>query len=276
MTTEAWLIVCSAAALAVLVIVTARSTRTEIEKLKDGHAELREGLVKLRRLCRPVVDRGRNGVSEGAMRKAEDSEEKPTHAVQRPKVVSSYVQRRQTQIYYRYVYRLVRGVAPRIDSIMDVGSGKTSCLEQFDWIPIRKTIDIAHPYTSEFVGGIKADFLEYQVDERYDLVLCLQVLEHIPQVEEFTQKLFDVSRSVLISVPYKWPKGSTKGHIHDPVDEAKLRAWTRRKPDYQIIVTEPFGASRLFAYYHRPYEVFSRRDAQKSMEDALVQMSLPS
>ena len=94
--------------------------------------------------------------------------------------------------------------------------------------------------------------------KRYDLAICLQVLEHVPQVEAFARKLFDISSSVLISVPYKWPKGNVKGHIHDPVDEAKLRSWTQRKPDYQIIVTEPFGASRLFAYYHRSDEVFSR------------------
>ena len=273
MTTEAWLIVCSAAALAVLVIVTARSIRAEIGKLKDDRAELREGLVNLKSLCRPTVDRSASGGSEAALQKTEGSEKQSMRAVEGPRITSSYVQRRQTQVYYRYVSRLVRGVAPQIDSILDVGSGKTSCLEKFDWIPIRKTIDLAHPYTSEFVEGIKADFLEHEVDERYDLALCLQVLEHVPQVEKFTQKLFDVSRSVLISVPYKWPKGSVKGHIHDPVDEAKLRAWTRRKPDYQIIVPEPFGASRLFAYYHRSDEVFSRRDAQKSMEDALVQMS---
>lgn len=273
-TTEAWLIVGIGAALAVLVIATARSVRAEIAKLGSGHAELREGLVSLKKSCKPVADRGRIGGSEDAMRKSDGPEKKFVHAVERPRVVSNYVQRRRTQIYYRYVSRLVRGVAPQIHSILDVGSGKTSCLEQFDWIPIRKTIDIAHPYTSESVEGVKADFLEYQVDERYDLALCLQVLEHVPQVEVFTRKLFDVSRSVLISVPYKWPKGSIKGHIHDPVDEAKLHTWTKRKPDYQIIVTEPFGASRLFAYYHRPDEVFSRSDAQRSMEDALVEVSV--
>ena len=276
MTIEAWLIVGTGAAIAVLVIATARGIRAEIDKVKDGHAELREGLVNLKNFCMCTVDRSASGVSEAAMRKRGGVEKKPLHAVEGSRIVSSYVQRRQTQIYYRYVSRLVRGVAPRIESILDVGSGKTSCLEKFDWIPIRKTIDIAHPYTSESVEGIKADFLEHEVDERYDLALCLQVLEHIPQVEEFTQKLFDVSRSVLITVPYKWPKGSIKGHIHDPVDEAKLRAWTRRKPDYQIIVPEPFGASRLFAYYHRSDEAFSRSDAQKSMEDALVEMSLTS
>ena len=152
--------------------------------------------------------------------------------------------------------------------------GKTSCLEQFDWIPTRRTVHIRYPYTSESVEGVKADFLEYEVDERYDLALCLQVLEHVPQVEKFTQKLFDVSRSVLIPVPYKRPKGNNKDHIHDPVDEAKLRAWTQRKPDYEVIVAEAFGASRLFAYHHRSDEVFSRRDAQRSMEDAQVEMSV--
>ena len=181
-------------------------------------------------------------------------------------MASDYARKRRTLIYYRYVSTLVRGVASRATSIIDVGSGMTSCLEEFDWIPTRKTIDIRNPYTSQSVEGIRADFLEYEPDEQYDLTLCLQVLEHVPRVEEFTGKLFEISHSVLISVPYKWAKGSCRTHIHDPVDKEKLRSWTRKKPDYQIVVTEPFGGSRLLAYYHRADETFSRNEARKCSE----------
>lgn len=275
MTTETWWIVGTGAALAALVIATARSIRADMEKLKDGHVELHKGFVSLENLCKRIAGQRRSGDRAIATQKIESPEKKSLDAVAPSPIVSGYVQRRRTQIYYRYVFRLVRGIAPRAESILDVGSGKTSCLEEFDWIPTRETIDIRNPYVSESVEGVKADFLEHRVDRHYDLALCLQVLEHVPQVEKFTQKLFDVARSVLISVPYKWPKGSIKGHIHDPVDEAKLRSWTKRKPDYQIIVPEPFGASRLFAYYHRSDEVFSRGDAQKAMEDFLVGTCAP-
>ena len=259
MTSEFWLIIGTALALAVLILITARATRAAIRKLEGPIDTVRE-------LCRrSSIAPSMGGYADSSRERAESTKGSARQG--------SYIQRRRTQIYYQYVFRLVRGVAPHIDSILDVGSGRTSCLEEFHWIPIRRTVDIDYPYTSQTVEGVKIDFLEYEADRKYDLALCLQVLEHIPRVEEFTRKLFDVSHSVLISVPYKWPKGSIKGHIHDPVDEAKLRSWTRRKPDYQAIVPEPFAASRLFAYYHRPDEAFSRKAAQQSMEETLVMLS---
>lgn len=71
------------------------------------------------------------------------------------------------------------------------------------------------------------------------MALCLQVLEHVPDPAAFAQKLFALADVVVISVPYKWPKGMTKGHTHDPVDELKLRKWTGREPVESRIVDRP-------------------------------------
>jgi hypothetical protein len=50
-------------------------------------------------------------------------------------------------------------------------------------------------------------------------------------------------------VPYKWPGGTHPEHVHDPVDEKKLRNWMGRAENYSMIVREPFGSVRLIAYY---------------------------
>ena len=83
MTTEAWLIVGTGAALAALFIVIARSIRVELEELKNAHAELREGLGNLKDLRKPIVDRSRNGVFRAVTRKSGGSDGKVMHAVQR-------------------------------------------------------------------------------------------------------------------------------------------------------------------------------------------------
>lgn len=181
-----------------------------------------------------------------------------------------YWEERQGLVYYRYVDLIVRGVAPRTKSIIDVGSSNTSIVEWFDWVPVRHALDKRNPYSSENVGAIKQDFLQFNPASKYDLAICLQVLEHIPDAGTFARKLFDIARSVLISVPYQWPAGDCKYHVHDPVDEDKLEYWTRRKPDYDIVVKEPLIDSpkgqRLIAYYHDPDLKFSLSQARNRLK----------
>ena len=73
---------------------------------------------------------------------------------------------------------------------------------------------------------------------QYDIVTCLQVLEHVRPAEEFAQKLLAVGNTVIVSVPYKWPFGKTASHVQDPVDEEKLFSWFGREPNFQYMCTE--------------------------------------
>jgi len=85
---------------------------------------------------------------------------------------------------------------------------------------------------------ITADFYEWEPDRKYDVALCLQVLEHLDKPKEFAQKLFQVAPIVIISVPYKWAKGACKYHVQDPINEEKILSWTGRQPDEKHIVTD--------------------------------------
>lgn len=148
-----------------------------------------------------------------------------------------YWQARSGMKYYRHVENIVGCMATDVRSIIDVGSGNTPVLEIFNWATRRVSVDIVAPYRSAAVDGIVCDILAAEDLPRFDLCMCLQVLEHIEDAATFAQRLFTLGDIVLISVPYLW-KGKTPGHVHDPVDEAKLRAWTGREPLYSVIVAE--------------------------------------
>jgi len=184
-------------------------------------------------------------------------------------VSRKYWRRRSQMFYYEYVRYLVRAFAADAESLIDVGSGNAEYIEDFYWIHTRHALDRKRPYSSAAVAGIQAEFLTFEPGRTYDFALCLQVLEHVKRAKPFAEKLFSVADRVMISVPYQWPPGLEKGHVHDPVDLDKLRHWTGRDPDYSVVVSEPLtdspGRSRLIAYYHPAGSEFSLRDMGRNM-----------
>jgi hypothetical protein len=148
---------------------------------------------------------------------------------------ADYWQERKTMRYYREVIRLARKYAPAARSVLDVGPNGTPLVCELDWIPSKTVIDLAsHPIPG--ATCIQGDFLRYQPPQPFDLVLCLQVLEHVGPAGEFAQKLLEAGRVVIVSVPYCWPAGGCKHHVHDPVDEDKLLGWMQTPfVDHRII-----------------------------------------
>lgn len=179
---------------------------------------------------------------------------------------SEYWRKRQTMMYYQYVLMIAGKLSQDASSLIDVGSRSTSITEEFHWIPERAALDIEAPYSSENVRGIKADFFAYQPEKKYDIALCLQVLEHIPDAQAFARKLLDIADRVLVSVPYDWPEFACRFHCQDPVNARKLAGWFGREPDYRIVVQEPFqkkrSGRRLIAYFHTPGEKFRMQAAR--------------
>ncbi len=182
----------------------------------------------------------------------------------------AYWAKRQDSIYLQYVYFLARVVGRDARSVIDVGSNGCAYLEWLDWIPRKVSLDLKNPYHSATVEGIRGDFLTTPIVGRFDLCLCLQVLEHIPEVEPFARKLLGLAPHLIVSVPHKWPAGRPD-HIHDPVDAEKLHSWFGREPNFRILVQEPFKPKpRLVCYYDRDHpdrqieesEVAGRRPAR--------------
>ncbi len=176
----------------------------------------------------------------------------------------TYWQERSDFMYYKYIDFMVRVAGSRAKSIIDVGSGNSPYLEWFDWIEEKISIDIRAPYSSARVQSITANILEYDFEKKYDICMCLQVLEHVQDPQPFAHKLFELSDTVIISVPYKWPKGTSKGHVQDPVDEEKLEKWTGKKPNFSVVVKEPF----VSANYSRRLIVIYSSDPKKNWRGA--------
>lgn len=163
---------------------------------------------------------------------------------------SDYWTSRQASNYLRVVRGICDTIAGDARTVLDVGSFGTPILEWRRRTAQRLvSIDLRQPYVADGVESITADFLEYTLGEPFDLVTCLQVLEHVPDATAFARKLLAAGRIVVVSVPYKWPKGACASHIHDPVDERVMRSWFGRLPTSQYVARETSGLSRLVQVY---------------------------
>jgi len=147
----------------------------------------------------------------------------------------SYAEARKDYNYYREVLRLGRANLPADAAVIDVGAGETSVVGELS-VRRRVTLDERWLPPQPGIEHETADFQAWQPDARYDLLLCLQVLEHLPDLGPFARKLFELGERVIIAVPYRWRKGACPGHVQDPVDEEKLRSWTGRDPAKTRIV----------------------------------------
>jgi hypothetical protein len=159
----------------------------------------------------------------------------------------SYWEARRDYNYYREVLRLARVHASSGGQVIDVGASETELLQQLDWFGRRIALDRYYVTPKPGIETITMDFMVYRPASELDLVLCLQVLEHLHEPARFARKLLGTGRTIIISVPYKWPAGSYKGHVQDPVDEAKLETWTQCKPVDVSIVADK--RERLIAVY---------------------------
>jgi len=159
--------------------------------------------------------------------------------MQPPASEAAYHERRKHLIYLHAARSMCFRVAPAPASVIDVGSHHSPTLEWYRGIaPRLVSLDHKRPYEADGVESIRADFLDYRPEARFDLAICLQVLEHVPDARAFAQKLLAVARMVVISVPYRWPAGTRKDHLHDPVDRDKLYQWFGRKPQRSYIARE--------------------------------------
>ncbi|PSO53322.1 MAG: hypothetical protein BRC35_16430 [Cyanobacteria bacterium QH_10_48_56] len=160
----------------------------------------------------------------------------------------NYWEKRKNLRYYQEALRLAKKYAPDAETAIDVGSHNSQLLAQVDWIPSITAIDIKRVPEIPKATNIQGDFMQFVPDSRFDLVFCLQLLEHLEYPAPFAQKLLDTGKTIVISVPYKWHEESCEYHIQDPVDENKLLSWTQ-KSWLEKFVVQDYGAARMVAVF---------------------------
>ncbi len=167
--------------------------------------------------------------------------------------MNDYWEQRKHFQYYRTALKLCYDAAFDARSVLDVGCYNTPFLEWLGWIPIKVAIDRLEMAEMPGVQKIRGDFLRWSanLETPFDLVLCLQVLEHLPEPHAFAQGLLAACAEdgvVIVSVPYKWPAGSCVHHCQDPVDIPKLESWFDRSLKVAAVTTDE-GMERVVAVF---------------------------
>lgn len=149
--------------------------------------------------------------------------------------------------YFQEVVRLARQYVPAGTRVIDVGASDSELLSRLDWFPHRTAVDLHYAAQPRGIERVVMDFMDYRPTGACDLVVCLEVLEHLDDPAAFAQKLLRTGATVIVSVPYRWLAGACPTHRQDPVDEAKLQRWTGRGPLEARVVSN--GVQRLIAVY---------------------------
>ncbi len=163
---------------------------------------------------------------------------------------SRYWAERRNLRYYRVAVDFVRREAGG-RRLIDVGGGIGLGCRYLEWLPDfdRSCVETScGPGRIPGVRLVVEDFEHWTPDGDFDVCLCLQVVEHVVTPESFVAKMFALAPVVVLSLPYRWKAGACPHHIHDPIDEDKLLAWTGREPRALEIV-EDRGVSRMVVVY---------------------------
>jgi len=160
---------------------------------------------------------------------------------------------RQDLRYYRVVRSWIEqhpGYA-----ILDVGHLGTPTASWGEFA-VRHAVDLRAPTDDERFDGIEyfvGEFIKWEPPHpKYDLVTCLQVLEHLGDslVAPFACKLMKTGDRVLVTVPYRWKAGACAYHPQDPVTLLKVIDWMEAEPIMSEIIHEENGTVRLAALFN--------------------------
>jgi hypothetical protein len=162
-------------------------------------------------------------------------------------ITNQYYKDRKHYNYYEKISDILSKL--KFTSIIDIGSRKSPVFKKIDNNVYKSSLDLLEINNdNKNINHIIADFYKWVPDKKYDIVLCLQVLEHLDKPAKFAQKLFNTGNKIIISLPYKWKKGVCIYHKQDPVDEKLIKQWTNRDPLESYIV-EDNGLKRIICIY---------------------------
>ena len=153
--------------------------------------------------------------------------------------------------YYRAAFEIATTLYGKNEgTVLDVGTKDvTVTLDMFSENFEKTAMDNDFPdgfKPSSKIRLLNGNIYEINFDKPFDIVLCQQVLEHLPDPKKAFQRLLDFCRDTLVmSVPY----GSWHKTEWDPINEERVLEWTSgRVPNIERIVQD-FGVERYIAGY---------------------------
>jgi len=172
---------------------------------------------------------------------------------------------REHYTYYDSLFYLSMQYGRQAKSLLEVGCASDPFAKYLSWIdqrtcvaPYQVTYDGKNHGPSASVDFVKADFMEYKSDkeEKFDLLICSQVVEHVPDPAGFMKKLVEAAKTSIISVPYMWPACDNCNHKTNNITLDTILKWVEpHKPQHHTIITEADNNKynrRIAVVFHNP------------------------
>lgn len=162
--------------------------------------------------------------------------------------------RKLNRNYYNFVTAKVLALNP--SSLLEIGPNHALLsVGYFLTVPTITMVDKIEidPFSKTLFGqaGIRLFQRDVLADDLsdiqlHDVLVCLQVIEHVENPEEFVHRVWGMGKRKIFSAPYLW-EGDNKYHIHSGIDLAKFRSWFPEDPVSLRIVREETGYRRIVA-----------------------------
>lgn len=159
----------------------------------------------------------------------------------------SYWERRKDQNIYTTTIDWVKKYFPNAQSLIETGCYTSRITCDLEYIPLRITNDIQDLPEWKGVDDvkfIKGDFTKIDWNNhlpnqqnKFDIAISHQTIEHVNNPIEFAQKLLQLSDNVLCSTTFKVPHGRIPGHIHDPISLEQFCEWFQPLNPEHILIT---------------------------------------
>jgi len=166
-------------------------------------------------------------------------------------MLQNYAEFRSEFQYYKAAFEIATTLYGKSKgSVLDVGTKDvTVTLDMFPDNFYKVAMDNNFPkkfVPPPTINLAEGNLYEISFNTPFGIVLCQQVLEHLPNPKEAFQKLAGFCKDTLvISVPY----GSWHKTPWDPINQDRVLEWTSgRVPNIEKIV-EDFGVERYIAGY---------------------------
>ena len=167
--------------------------------------------------------------------------------------------------YYDGAYMAARMLASDAASALEVGCVKPAFVDHLTWIPSRACVspyfagyktttrrNVSDERDDSTTRYVQDDWMTFDETKLFDVVVSMQVVEHVDDPGAFVKKLLRAGKVVIVSVPYKWPDcGARCSHKSHDISFETMRRWSgRAKPTLSIVIRErDGGAARLVVAY---------------------------
>lgn len=177
---------------------------------------------------------------------------------------------------YIVTYQIMKALSHiKFDSLLDVGGAegyKTAMIKSFFGVKVRNC-DISSEACkrAKEIFKIESDTIDIlklpYKDNAFDIVLCSETLEHIPNIEKATEELFRVCKHALIlTVPHE-SEETIKSNIAQNIPHAHIHALTENSFNFISKKVELFTIKRiLHPVLNIPSAIVeaSKKDVQES------------